>query len=97
MRTTLNLDDDVAVLLEKTRRAKGVSFKQIANKALRAGLSQLTEAVIALCLSLSPQGFTASELARSELRNHSYGHAICFPGTGAGSLNIDNYFFKLRR
>ena len=42
MRTTLTLDDDVAVLLEKTRRAKGVSFKQIANEALRAGLSQLT-------------------------------------------------------
>jgi hypothetical protein len=38
-----------------------------------------------------------SQTARSELRNHSYGHAICFPGTGAGSLNIDNYFFKLRR
>jgi hypothetical protein len=42
MRTTLTLDDDVAVLLEKTRRAKGVSFKQIVNEALRAGLSQLT-------------------------------------------------------
>ena len=22
---------------------------------------------------------------------------ICFPGTGVGGLNIDNYFFKLRR
>jgi hypothetical protein len=38
-----------------------------------------------------------SQTARSELRNHSYGHAICLPGTGAGSLNIDNYFFKPRR
>jgi hypothetical protein len=38
-----------------------------------------------------------SQTARSQLRNHSYGHAICFPGTGTGSLNIDNYFFKLRR
>ena len=106
----------------------------------------VVEAVIALCLSLSPHGFTASELARevrvlsnqstssglkamvalvvlrnkaikpllaaaqdlrpsrgaesqtarSELRNHSYGHASRLPGTGAGSLNIDNNFFKLR-
>ncbi len=31
----------------------------------------------------------------SELRNHSYGHASRLPG--AGSLNIDNNFFKLRR
>ena len=42
MRTTLSLDDDVAVLLEKVRKAKGLSFKQAVNEALRAGLSQLT-------------------------------------------------------
>jgi hypothetical protein len=42
MRTTLTLDDDVVVLLEKTRRAKGLPFKQIVNEALRAGLRQLT-------------------------------------------------------
>ncbi len=42
MRTTSTLDDDVAALLEKTRRIKGLSFKQIVNEALRAGLRQLT-------------------------------------------------------
>jgi hypothetical protein len=42
MRTTLTLDDDVAALLEKTRQAKGLSFKQVVNEALRAGLRQLT-------------------------------------------------------
>ena len=42
MRTTLSLDEDVAVLLEKVRKAKGLSFKQAVNEALRAGLSQLT-------------------------------------------------------
>jgi hypothetical protein len=42
MRTTLTLDADVAVLLEKARRAKGLSFKQIVNEALRAGLSEMT-------------------------------------------------------
>ena len=31
-----------------------------------------------------------------DLRNHSYGHASRLPGTGAGSLNIDNNFFRLR-
>jgi hypothetical protein len=41
MRTTLTLDEDVAVLLEKVRRAKGLSFKQIVNEALRAGLSEV--------------------------------------------------------
>jgi hypothetical protein len=42
MRTTLTLDDDVAALLEKMRRANRLSFKQIVNEALRVGLRQLT-------------------------------------------------------
>ena len=41
MRTTLTLDDDVAALLEKMRQAKSLSYKQIVNEALRAGLVQL--------------------------------------------------------
>jgi hypothetical protein len=42
MRTTLSLDDDVAVLLDKVRKAKGLSFKQAVNEALRVGLRHLT-------------------------------------------------------
>jgi len=42
MRTTLSIDDDVAALLEKVRKAKGFSLKQVVNTALRAGLLQLT-------------------------------------------------------
>ena len=42
MRTTLSLDPDVAVLLEKVRKTKRLSFKQAVNQALRAGLMQLT-------------------------------------------------------
>jgi hypothetical protein len=42
MRTTLSLDDDVAVLLEKVRQAKGLSYKEIVNSALRMGLRDLT-------------------------------------------------------
>jgi hypothetical protein len=41
MRTTLSLDPDVAILLEKVRKAKRLSLKQAVNEALRAGLMQL--------------------------------------------------------
>jgi uncharacterized protein YjiS (DUF1127 family) len=41
VRTTLSLDDDVARLLERARKRRGVSLKQIVNEALRAGLTRL--------------------------------------------------------
>jgi hypothetical protein len=40
MRTTLTLDDDVAVMLERTRKQSGGRTKQIVNEALRRGLTQ---------------------------------------------------------
>lgn len=39
MRTTLTLDDDVAAALEKEQRRTHASFKDVVNRALRAGLS----------------------------------------------------------
>jgi Ribbon-helix-helix protein, copG family len=42
MRTTLTLDDDVAVALERLRRAGNASLKDLVNDALRRGLSDLT-------------------------------------------------------
>jgi hypothetical protein len=39
MRTTLTLDDDVAILLKKESRRSGESFKQVVNRYLRAGLA----------------------------------------------------------
>jgi predicted transcriptional regulator len=42
MRTTLSLDDDVAVLLEQMRKARDTTFKQIVNDALREGLARLS-------------------------------------------------------
>ena len=42
MRTTLSLDDDVAVLLEQMRKARDTIFKQIVNDALREGLARLS-------------------------------------------------------
>ncbi len=47
MRTTLTLDDDVAALLERARRRRRVTFKEIVNSALREGLSRLEEPVAA--------------------------------------------------
>ena len=41
MRTTLTIDDDVAVKLEQERRKRRVSFKEIVNEALRTGLEML--------------------------------------------------------
>jgi hypothetical protein len=38
MRTTLTLDDDVAVRLEQERRKRRTSFKAVVNAILRAGL-----------------------------------------------------------
>ena len=41
MRTTVTLETDVAVRLERERRKRGVPFKEIVNRALRAGLDNL--------------------------------------------------------
>jgi hypothetical protein len=41
VRTTLTLDDDVARLLERARKRRGTSLKQVVNEALREGLARL--------------------------------------------------------
>jgi hypothetical protein len=41
MRTTLTLDDDVAALLARARRARRAPLKQVVNDALRTGLREL--------------------------------------------------------
>ena len=41
MRTTLSLDDDVAVELERLQRSRQESFKVVVNAVLREGLKQL--------------------------------------------------------
>jgi hypothetical protein len=42
MRTTLSLDEDVAAMLERLRREREESFKELVNEALRRGLRQMT-------------------------------------------------------
>lgn len=39
MRTTVTLDADVAARLKEAARARGVSFKEALNSAIRAGLA----------------------------------------------------------
>jgi len=41
VRTTLTLDPDIAVELERLQRARNTSFKAVVNEALREGLRQL--------------------------------------------------------
>jgi hypothetical protein len=43
MRTTLSLDDDVAVLIEKARRKGDRSLKDVVNEALRRGLRDMAD------------------------------------------------------
>ena len=42
MRTTLTLDKDVAVQLERIQRDRRTSFKEVVNEALRHGLLHMT-------------------------------------------------------
>lgn len=41
MRTTLTLDKDVAIALERLRKARKASLKKIVNEALRQGLTRM--------------------------------------------------------
>ena len=41
MRTTLTIDDDVAVLLERVRKSRKTRLKSIVNDALRQGLKEM--------------------------------------------------------
>lgn len=41
MRTTLTIDDDLAVQLDRLRREREQSFKEIVNDALRRGLREM--------------------------------------------------------
>ena len=43
MRTTLTLDDDVAVLLERAMKARNATLKVVVNLALREGLVKMTK------------------------------------------------------
>ena len=44
MRTTLTIDDDIAAILERRRRAEDKSLKELVNEALRRGLAEKPKA-----------------------------------------------------
>jgi hypothetical protein len=43
MRTTLTIDDDVAAQLERLRRTRDASLKDLVNDALRLGLREMAD------------------------------------------------------
>ena len=42
MRTTLTLDDDVAAVLERLRKSRSASLRDLVNEALRRGLKDMS-------------------------------------------------------
>jgi hypothetical protein len=42
VRTTLSLDDDVAILLNRIQKERDATFRQIVNEALRQGLERMS-------------------------------------------------------
>lgn len=44
MRTTLTIDDDVAVQLNRLRRTRDARFRELVNEALRRGLREMSAA-----------------------------------------------------
>ncbi len=42
MRTTLTIDDDVAIALERLRRSGDASLKELVNEALRRGIKDMS-------------------------------------------------------
>jgi hypothetical protein len=42
MRTTLTIDNDVAVVLERLRKTRDASLKELINEALRRGLKEMS-------------------------------------------------------
>jgi hypothetical protein len=42
MRTTLTLDDDVAAVLERLRKSRDATLKDLVNEALRRGLKDMS-------------------------------------------------------
>ncbi|MCC7486666.1 MAG: ribbon-helix-helix protein, CopG family [Burkholderiales bacterium] len=65
MRTTLSLDKDVAAALERVRRARNATLKQIVNEALRQGLARMTAPPV---------------MSRTSFRTESLSLGRCLPG-----------------
>ena len=54
MRTTLTIDDDIAVLVEQEQRRTGESFKGTVNRLLRHGLMNAKEKTVTKPFEVTP-------------------------------------------
>ena len=57
MRTTLTLDDDLAGLLTKRAHELGVSFREVVNRAIRAGLGEAAKRKMGAAPRTAPHSF----------------------------------------
>lgn len=90
MRTTVTLDDDVALALTELARQRRVSFKTVINGAIRAGLNAhvaykpyrgpdlapRARPGVDLVHALAHEGWTLSELVRAELAGIATGPTL---------------------
>ena len=64
MRTTVTLDPDAAALVAKAMRERGLTFKQVVNEAIRAGLGG-AEASGGLRVAARPMGTPVVPLTKA--------------------------------
>lgn len=57
MRTTLTLDDDLAGLLQTRARELGIPFREMVNRAIRAGLGELARPAPGTAPRTQPHSF----------------------------------------
>ena len=60
MRTTLSIDDNIAVVLERLRKTRNVSLKQLVNEALRRGLQEIRRWTLVFEIPIFPVDIQSS-------------------------------------
>ena len=81
MRTTLTLDEDVAIRLEKLRDQRGDSFKSVVNDVLRRGLEALDRPAL---VERSRYRIRTHASGRCYLKNLDSSHDVLTFGEGEG-------------
>lgn len=65
MRTTLTLDDDLAMALQENARATGRPFKTVVNEALRRGLGPAAQVRPPVTIAVHPLGNPTLDLTKA--------------------------------
>jgi hypothetical protein len=63
MRTTLTIDEDIAIILQRLRRARNKTFKELVNEALRRGLRDMNDR------PRRPERFRTTSVALGRIRS----------------------------